>query len=121
MQGSFDSFDALPLLQAGAWLFTALWEGMPTTLIELATRGVPIVASAVGGVPELITAETGWAVSGDAPAEAYATSLREVLSSPHEATRRAEALQRLVGNIYNEQAYDDQIHQLFSSENGVPF
>jgi len=119
MQGSFDSFDDLPLQQAGAWLFTALWEGMPTTIIELATRGVPLVASAVGGVPELIRPETGWPVDGDASAEAYASSLREALSNPAEATRRAEALQRLVADTYNETVYNSALDRLFRDENGA--
>ena len=106
MEGSFDSFDDLPLDEAGAWLFTALWEGMPTTIIELATRGVPIVASDVGGVAELIQAETGWLVPATASAGDYVADLRDALASPAEARRRAEALQRRAADIYNEAVYD---------------
>lgn len=116
MQGSFDRFDELPLEQAGAWLFTALWEGMPTTLIELATRGVAVVASAVGGVPELIQADCGWLVPPGAGTDDYVKALRHALADPGEAASRAEALQRRVATRYNEQAYDAALDALLLAE-----
>jgi glycosyltransferase involved in cell wall biosynthesis len=116
MQGSFNSFDDLPLAQAGAWLYTALWEGMPTTIIELATRGVAIIASAVGGVPELITQDTGWPIEAEANAEAYVAALREALSSPEEAMQRAERLQHRVASIYTESVYDAALSELLDAE-----
>jgi glycosyltransferase involved in cell wall biosynthesis len=116
MQGSFGSFDELPLALAGAWLFTSAWEGMPTTLIELAVRGVPVVASAVGGVSELIDSNTGWPIPADALAETYAEALRDVLASPADALRRAEALQRRVADVYTEVVYDAALETLLSAE-----
>ena len=116
MLGSFDHFDDLPLEQAGAWLFTARWEGMPTTLIELAARGVAVVASAVGGVPELIEPDCGWPVPPDADAGAYVAALQEALALPEEAARRAEALQRRVAAHYNEAGFDAALHSLLAAE-----
>jgi glycosyltransferase involved in cell wall biosynthesis len=119
MQGGFDSFDDLPLAEAGAWLFTALWEGMPTTIIELATRGVAIVASAVGGIPELIQPETGWPVKADATVEDYVAELRTALDSPEDAMRRAEALQARVNSRYTEAMYDTDLGRLLAAETGA--
>lgn len=116
MQGSFDHFDELPLDEAGAWLFTGLWEGMPTTLIELATRGVPVVASAVGGVPELIRPDTGWPVPPEASTEDYVDVLRSALSCPEEALRRAEILQKRVAGAYSETVYDRTLGTLLAAE-----
>jgi len=116
MQPSFDSFDDLPLADAGAWLFTSLWEGMPTTIIELAARGMPVVASAVGGVPELIQPDTGWPVPTEADIDDYVAALRDALSSPEEAVRRAEALQRRVSSIYTETRYDATLDALLAAE-----
>lgn len=48
-------------------------EGTPVSLIEAAAAGKPAIASAVGGVPEVVTAETGILFpSGDAGAFADA-------------------------------------------------
>jgi glycosyltransferase involved in cell wall biosynthesis len=116
MHGSFESFDDLPLKDADAWLFTASWEGMPTTIIELATRGMVVVASAVGGVPELIRPDTGWPVSHDADADDYVAVLRSALSEPDEAVRRAEMLQHRVASIYSEAVYDSVLDRLLKAE-----
>jgi glycosyltransferase involved in cell wall biosynthesis len=116
MHGSFDSFDDLPLAQAGVWLFTSSWEGMPTTIIELGSRGVALVASAVGGIPELIRPETGWPIPPDAETGAYVAALRAALNSPEEAVRRAEALQHLVASRYTNEVYDRRLDALLNAE-----
>lgn len=116
MQGTFASFDDVPLASAALWLFTALWEGMPTTIIELATRGVGVVASAVGGVPELITSETGWPVAENATVEIYEQIIRSALADPQEVACRAEALQDRVAHLYNNNRYDADIAAMLGEE-----
>lgn len=50
-----DIYSALDL-----FLMTSLTEGLPNTVLESMAMGVPVVSTAVGGVPELITeGETG--------------------------------------------------------------
>lgn len=116
MKGTFSSFDEVPLESAALWLFTALWEGMPTTIIELATRGVGVVASAVGGVPELITPETGWPVAEGATVKMYEQVIRSALADPQEVARRSEALQDRVARLYNNDRYDADIAAMLGEE-----
>jgi glycosyltransferase involved in cell wall biosynthesis len=117
MEGTFESFDALPLADAGVWLFTSSWEGMPTTIIELAMRGVAVVASAVGGVPELITPDTGWPLPPEAEAEDYVAALRVALADPSGAAKRAEALQSRAAERHATTAYDAALVRLLDQEN----
>ena len=59
------------LAQADVFLLPSKYEGMPMTLIEAMGTGLPIVASAVGGVPDMLTdGESGLLV----PCEAEAVS-----------------------------------------------
>jgi glycosyltransferase involved in cell wall biosynthesis len=44
-------------------LLTSDNEGTPVSLIEAAAAGTPAVATAVGGVPDVVTAETGLLLS----------------------------------------------------------
>jgi glycosyltransferase involved in cell wall biosynthesis len=116
MEGMFQTFDDLPLTQAGAWLFTSSWEGLPTTIIELGMRGVAVVASAVGGVTELITSSTGWALLPEANAKDYTVALYAALEDPSGAAARAEALQNRVATRHSTAAYDAALARLLDQE-----
>lgn len=105
MHGAFAGYDDLPLAASDGWLYTSGWDGIPTILIELAAHGLPIVASAVGGVPELIDETTGWPLAAGATANDYAAAIREMLDAPVERCRRAAALQDRVRRQHSRAAY----------------
>lgn len=65
-------------------------EGLPFVALEALALGRPLVATAVGGVPELMSSEReGWLVRGGVAA--LAAALREALGDPEEAARRGRA------------------------------
>ena len=92
----FARYDDLPLTDCDGWLYTAAWDGLPTILIECGAMGMPIVASAVGGVPELIDHTTGWPVHDADDPDAYVRALRKMLDDPEARRNRATALQARV-------------------------
>lgn len=113
---SFASLDDLPLEDSDAWLYTSAWDGMPTILIELAQRGAAIVASSVGGVPELIDETTAWPVVEIDDAEAYVAMLSAALSQPQERVKRAKALQAKSAATYERSRYRAEIARALSRE-----
>ena len=116
IRGPFKSIEELPLHDIDAWLFTSAWEGMPLILIELALKGVPIVASAVGGVPELITNETGWPVYRFEDIDEYVGSLEQAIANPAMRIQRAKNLQRLAQAKHSPARYDKELRRVFSQE-----
>jgi glycosyltransferase involved in cell wall biosynthesis len=69
------------------FVMPSLEEGFPLAALEAMAAGLPVVASGVGGVPELVVdGKTGWlAPPGDA--EALTARLRLLLRSPEERLR----------------------------------
>jgi glycosyltransferase involved in cell wall biosynthesis len=66
---------ALELLAAAdASLLTSAWENLPHTVLEALAVGTPVIATAVGGVPELVQDEVNGLLvpPGDAAATADA-------------------------------------------------
>lgn len=112
----FKDFDDLPLNSADLWLFTSDWEGMPTTLIELAIRGVAIVGTAVGGVPELLDETTGWPVPPDSGPDSYVLAIREAIADPKASLARAKELQRKAILRHTKASYQQQLESVLSNE-----
>ena len=72
----------------------SLSEGFPTILPEVMLCGVPIVATAVGGIPEAVRdQETGWLVP-PANTAALAQALTTLLSDEEQASRIATCAQK---------------------------
>lgn len=92
----------------------SLTEGLPNVILEAFGYKTPVVATAVGGVPELVKGgETGWLVPPRDP-YALAQAIREALSNPEEARRRAEnAYRHLLANFTVEkqaEAWERALH-----------
>ena len=80
------------------WLFDrsvalvvpSIYEGMPLVVLEAMVAGVPVIASRVSGIPEVVLdPETGWLVPPEDP-EALAAALVELLESPEAARQRGQ-------------------------------
>ncbi len=105
VHGAFTGYGDLPLAASDGWLYTSGWDGIPTILIELGAHGLPIVASAVGGVPELIDETTGWPLAAEAAASDYAAAITGMLAAPAERRKRGAALQDRVRRQHSRAAY----------------
>jgi glycosyltransferase involved in cell wall biosynthesis len=75
-------------------------EGMPNVVLEAFAYGTPVVATAVGGVPDMVAdGRCGWLVpAGDAARMAGA--LTEALENRQEAERRAREARTILGERF---------------------
>lgn len=107
--GFFPSFNKLPLEKYSAFLFTSRFEGMPTVLINAAAAGLPIIASNVGGVSELVTHETGWLIDDLDDEAAYCEAIRQIIDDPEEVARRSESMRKKLGTERSWSAFKSKL------------
>jgi glycosyltransferase involved in cell wall biosynthesis len=78
-------------LRAGEWadlfISTSHIDNMPVAVVEAAAMGMPIVCTAVGGVPDLLTHESTGLLVPDGDAEAMAAAVLRLLADPGLAQR----------------------------------
>ena len=89
-------------------------EGMPNAVLEAMAHGVPVVASAVGGIPELLGTGAGRTVPVE-DHEALAAALARMLTDPE--LRRAAGLEgrRLAERVYAVSTMRDATLNLFDT------
>jgi len=75
-------------------------EGLPTVLVEAGSLGVPVIASAVGGIPELLGSDRG-TILPRVSAESVAAALTGFLAGRDEAEAAAKRLGGLVLERYD--------------------
>jgi teichuronic acid biosynthesis glycosyltransferase TuaC len=76
-------------------------EGMPTVLIEAGAARTPVLATEVGGIPELLAQDRGFLIPPK-QVDALVAAIRNVLfTAGSEVTRRAERLHAYVHENYS--------------------
>jgi glycosyltransferase involved in cell wall biosynthesis len=70
------------MLQSRAVVMPSFVEGIPVALMEAMALRRPVIATYVGGIPELVrSGETGWLVPAGSVAE-LANAMRQALATP---------------------------------------
>lgn len=105
-RGSLPRDDALRVVAgAEAGLLSSAWENLPHSAVEALSVGVPVVATSVGGVPEVVRdGENGLLVPPGDP-QVLAAALRRVLEEPGLRERLAAAAKPSVEAISSDAIY----------------
>jgi glycosyltransferase involved in cell wall biosynthesis len=97
-----DVLDVLPAFDVFA--LPSRYEGLPTAIVEAMICGVPVVATAVNAVPDLVVpGVTGMLVPPRRPVQ-LAAAIRFLLDSPEVADRMATSARARLADQYGESA-----------------
>jgi len=113
--GSYSHIDDVPISSCDCFLYTAAWDGLPTVLIDVGSRAIPVVASAVGGVGELIRDDTGWPIHDVDNPEAYVSALKSVIGDYSSALEKADALREHTLALCSKDDYLNKIDDVLNT------
>ena len=110
------------LMHADMYVLASYTEGMPLSILEAMAAGLPVVATAVGGVPELVQdGVTGLLVPPRDP-QALAGAMSRLVKDPALRRRMGEAGRRRVEEHFSfdrmVQQYEDLYRELLARRRG---
>jgi glycosyltransferase involved in cell wall biosynthesis len=102
----FSAFDVLAM--------SSRTEGTPIVLFEAMAAKIPIVAAAVGGIPDVVSAAEAALVSPEAPA-ALADAIRATLVNGATAAERADRAVRVLNERYAVEPWLDRYDETYAA------
>lgn len=89
------------------------WEGLPLVILEAMAQGLPVVATAVDGVPEAVAdGETGYTVPHAEP-EALAAAIGTLLEDPARASAMGRAGRERVEKMFSVAQFEASLLKLY--------
>jgi glycosyltransferase involved in cell wall biosynthesis len=96
-------------------VFSSLWEGLPVALLEAMAMQRPLLSTAVGGVPGVITPEVNGLLIPPGDADALAQGLIRLLNDPALRERLGKAGRSTIHERYSAAGMHEQIMNLYQS------
>jgi len=103
IRGSFDGWPSIPTENFTAFLFTSMWEGLPNVILEALGSGLPVIASNVGAIREVVREDCGILIDEVFNPLPYAEALKALIKNPK---LRSELSQNAISQIETERSLE---------------
>jgi glycosyltransferase involved in cell wall biosynthesis len=109
-----DRDDVPRLLPAfDVFAMSSLWEGLPCSVVEAMTCGIPVVATAVNSVPEIVIPGRTGLVARPADPASLSRALAYMLDHPDAARRMARVARAHVGEQFRAEALGAELMDVY--------
>lgn len=113
LRGKYDSLETIARDgNYSAFLYTSAWDGLPNVLLEATASGLPVVASAICGVPEFINQHTGYPVFSIDNVDDYVAGIEEALSDSAAREQKWQAAYQLLATRHSKAHFLNTLHAI---------
>jgi glycosyltransferase involved in cell wall biosynthesis len=95
------------------FVLSSLTEGLPITLLEAMSVGVPVVATRVGGIPEVLGYGRAGVLIPENSSEDIATAIISLFGNPEKRAELGRQGQSIVGDRYNSRRMAEQYLEIY--------
>jgi glycosyltransferase involved in cell wall biosynthesis len=88
-------------------------DGIPNVIIEALSQGLPVIATDVSGIGEVVRHEETGFVVGQRDAAALARAVKKMAADGARAGQMAEAGRRLVRSMFDPRTNIERLHALY--------
>ncbi len=89
------------LKQADVFALSSFAEGVPVVLMEAMAAGIPVIATRIAGIPELVQHEESGLLVSPGDAAGFASAIRQLLEDPELRNRYAAAGRKKIEREFN--------------------
>lgn len=108
-KGKFDGVNSLPTEKYDLFLYTSTGDGVPNILLEMISKGMPIVASDVGGVKEVIDERTGRLIHAIEDENAYIKAIFDLAKHENDIEQYMTECQETITKRHSFKKFDQTI------------
>ncbi len=102
VRGSVSRETALRLVaESEVMLMTSRWEGLPLAPLEAMSLGVPVVAPAVAGIPEIVESGVDGMLVEDRDPASFAAAIRSICDDPNRKASIVAAARTKVDRVFS--------------------
>jgi glycosyltransferase involved in cell wall biosynthesis len=118
-RGSYSGFGELPIDRYDGLLYTTAFDGLPNAILEALGAGLPVIAPAIGGIPEaVIDGETGILlddhISEDVMAERYVQAIERVYADWSTWMTMSDKARSLIAARHSPTAHAESVKRAFA-------
>lgn len=111
--GSFNGLSSININQYDCFLYTSFIDGLPNTILEVASKGLPIVASNAGGIKDFIKNKKTGILVKDKETSTYVDALKFIRDNPERAEDLSNNARRLLKKRHSWNSFLEEIKEDF--------